>query len=144
VTELFGSLPPSGVELLVAWLEPIALAHVPPGDVRGERKAGDPLPFWLVSRVAGLDDKVTDRGTYSVHSMADNMDAAGEFALLAHQRILTLGPPFAPQRRVTISGGREVFADSVTTDLFPRYEYYSDNIRRFVARYDIDLRFIAV
>jgi hypothetical protein len=137
VTELFGSLPPSGVEILVAWLSPL-------GDASAERKAGDGLPFWLVSRVAGPDDKITDHGTYSVHSMAESLTAAEDHALLAHQRILALGPPLAPQRRVTISGGRVVFADKVTTDLFPRYEYYSDNIRRYVARYDIDLRFIAV
>lgn len=137
MTELYGSLPPSGVELLVAWLSPL-------GDAAGERKAGDPLPFWLVSRVAGPDDKITDHGTYSVHSMADSLAAAEDHALLAHRRILALGPPLAPQRRVAISGGRTVFADMVKTDLFPRYEYYSDNIRRYVARYDIDLRFIAV
>jgi hypothetical protein len=137
VTELYPALPPSGVEILVAWLSPL-------GEAAAERKAGDPLPFWLVSRVAGLDDKITDHGTFSVHSMAESLAAAEDHALLAHQRILALGPPLAPQRRVTISGGRVVFADMVKTDLFPRYEYYSDNIRRYVARYDIDLRFIAV
>lgn len=137
MTELFGFLPPSGVEMLVAWLSPL-------GPAAGERKAGDPLPFWLVSRVAGPDDKITDHGTFSVHSMAETLTEAEDQALLAHQRILALGPPLAPQRRVTISGGRMVFADRVMTDLFPRYEYYSDTIRRYVARYDIDLRFAPV
>lgn len=134
MSELYGFAPPSGVEMLVAWLTPL-------GSVAAERQAGDPLPFWLVSRVAGPDDKITDHGTFSVHSLAETLAAAEDFAMLAHQRILTLGPPLAPQRRVALTGGRTVWADKVTTDLFPRYEYYSDTIRRFVGRYDIDLRF---
>ncbi len=137
MTVLFDTLPPSGVEMLVAWLSPL-------GAAAGERKAGDPLPFWMVSRVAGPDDKITDHGTFSVHSMAETLVEAEDQALLAHRRILALGPPLAPQRRVTISGGRMVFADMVMTDLFPRYEYYSDTIRRYIARYDIDLRFVPV
>jgi hypothetical protein len=128
--------------MIVAWLEPIALANG--GGVAGKRRPGDPLPFWLVSRVAGPDDKVTDYGNYSVHSLAEDLAAANEWAMLAHRRMLVLGPPLVAQQRVTISGGRTVFADKVATDLFPRYEYYSDTIDRFVARYDVDLRFVAV
>lgn len=140
MTILYGLRPPSGVELLVAWLAPVCVDQGM-GAVAAERQAGDPLPFWLVSRVAGLDDKVTDHGTFSVHSLAESLAGAEDWALLAHDRILTLGPPLAPQRRVSISGGRTAWADQVMTDLFPRYEYYSDTIRRFVGRYDIDLRF---
>lgn len=139
--ELLDRAAPSGIEMLVAWLFPVAVANL--GGVGAERKAGDSFPFWLVSRVAGPDDKITDYGTYSVHSLAESMTAAEDWSLLGHRRILTLGPPLAPQRRVTISGGRIVMADRVATDMAPRYEYYSDSIRRLVARYDIDLRFVA-
>lgn len=76
--------------------------------------------------------------------MAETLAAAEDLAMQAHRRILALGPPLSPQRRVTISGGRVVWADSVSTDQGPFYLYYSDSIRRFVARYDIDLRFVAV
>lgn len=139
---LFGFAAPDGVEMIVAWLTPIALANG--GGVAGERRPGDPLPFWLVSHAAGVDDKVTEYSTFSVSSMADSLVAAQDWATLGHRRMLTLGPPFAPQRRVIISGGRTVFADKVTTDQVPRYEYYSDTIRRLIGRYDIDLRFVAV
>lgn len=144
MTVLFDTAPPSGVELLTALLSPLGAAQLVPVLVAGERKAGDPLPFWVVSRVAGLDDKVTDHGTFSVHSFATTLAAAEDLALLAHRAVSALGPPLAPQRRVTISGGRIVMVDEVSTDLFPRYEYYSDTVRRFVARYNIDLRFVAV
>lgn len=144
MTTLFETAPPSGVEILVAWLSPLGATQSPPVTVAAERKANDPLPFWLISRVAGLDDKISDQGTYSVHSMASTLDTAESLSLLAHRAVSALGPPLAPQRRVTISGGRIVFADRVATDTFPRYEYYSDTVRRFIGRYDIDLRFVAV
>jgi hypothetical protein len=129
------------VEVLVAWLSPVAVLNN--GGVGGERLPGDPLPFWLVNRVAGPDDKVTDHGTYSVHSLADTLAGAEDWSILGHRRILALGPPLAAQERVTISGGRIVMADMVMTDQAPFYLYYSDTIRRLVGRYFVDLRFIA-
>jgi len=138
VTVLLGWEAPPGGEMLIAWLTPI-------GRAGAKRKSGDVLPYYMVNRVAGPDDKVTDYGTYSVHSFAASYTAAEDAARLAHRRILALGPPLAPQRRVTISGGRIVQADRVMTDQAPFWLKYSDevNLERFVARYDIDLRFVA-
>lgn len=128
--------------MIVAWLTPIALANG--GGVAGERRPNDPLPFWLVTHAAGVDDKVTEYSTFSVSSMAETLAEAQDWAMLGHRRMLVLGPPLAAQQRVAISGGRTVFADKVMTDQVPRYEYYSDTIRRLIGRYDIDLRFVAV
>lgn len=142
---MFGSAPPSGVEMLTAWLAPLAALQSPVVTVAGERKADDPLPFWLVTKIPGSDDKVTEYATYSVSSIVTgSLATAEDLSWLAHRRIEALGPPLAPQQPVTISGGRIVKADWVHADQTPHYEYYSDTVRRFVARYDIDLRFIAV
>lgn len=59
--------------------------------------------------------------------------------------MLALGPPMAPQQRVALAGGRTVFVDGVETADPPSWQDYGENgIHRFVARYTIDLRFIAV
>ena len=56
--------------------------------------------------------------------------------------MLILGPPLAPQQRVTISTGT-VFVDSVTTSQSPVWmPGFTDAapIERFVARYAVDIR----
>lgn len=137
MTDLLPWAPPSGLEMLVAWLTPLGACGV-------KKPNTSTLPYRMVTRVAGADDKITDTGTYSVHTFAATMAAAEAAAWETHRRILTLGPPFAPQRRVTISGSRQVFADRVETDQSPFWlDYGVETIQRFVARYIIDIRFTA-
>ena len=124
----------SGIELVIQWLTPLA-------EVGPRRPAKAPLPFLVVSRPAGSDDKVTDSGIYQVDTFHTNLDAAEQLALDVHQRMLILGPPLAPQQRVTISTGT-VFVDSVTTSQSPVWmPGFTDAapIERFVARYAVDI-----
>lgn len=132
--------PPSVSELVIVWLRPL-------GDANGvglDRPSGGVLPYRMVTPVAGDDDKITQTSIVSVHTFGTDMDTAEAAAQITHQRMLLLGPPLVVQQPVTLSSGATVMADSVTTKLIPTWVDYEDNvIRRFVARYEIDLRFIA-
>lgn len=125
----------SGIELIIEWLSPL-------GEVGPQRGPGAALPFRMVQRVAGTDDKVVDSGIYQVDTFAATFEAAEQQALLTHERMLTLGPPLAPQQRVTLSSGVVVFVDSVTTSQSPTWLQFTEAapISRFVARYSVDIR----
>jgi len=125
----------SGIELIIAWLAPL-------GEVGAQRGPKSPLPFRLVECVAGNDDKVVDSGIYQISTFASTYDQAETAALATHQRMLVLGPPLAPQQRVTISQNRQVFVDSVVTSQRPIWVQYTDSapLVRFVARYSVEIR----
>lgn len=148
--ELFGFDAPDGVEMLIAWLLP--LKDVDGREVGPIRDSLDSLPYSMVQGPAGTDDKVTDHGIYQVDDFATGATKAQAFeraqsqARLTRRRILALGPPLAPQRRVTLSDGSIVWADSVTTSVKYHWEPYGDNtiVQRFVSRFAVDLRMVAV
>lgn len=135
---------PSGLEVLIAWLVP--LKDVDGRDVGPMRDSLDVVPYSMVSIVGGSDDKITDHGIYQIDDFAATLEQVEAQARLTRRRILALGPPLAPQRRVAISGGRLAFADSVTTSVSPHWLTYGDNtkIQRFTSRYAVDLRMVAV
>ena len=101
------------------------------------------MPFRLVECVAGSDDKVTDSGIYQISTFANTYEQAETQASLTHQRMQKLGPPFAPQQRVTLSDNTVVWVDSCTTSQRPIWVNFTEAapISRFVARYSIDIRF---
>lgn len=125
----------SGIELIIQWLTPL-------GEVGPTRGPGAALPFRMVQCVAGVDDKVVDSGIYQIDTFAATFEAAEHQALLTHERMLQLGPPLAPQQRVTLSDGSTVFVDSVTTSVRPTWLQFTEaaSISRFVARYSVDIR----
>lgn len=125
----------SGIELLIQWLTPL-------GEVGPQRAPGAPLPFRMVQCVAGSDDKVVDSGIYQIDTFAATFDAAETQARLTHQRMLRLGPPLAPQHRVTLANGVVVFVDSVVTSQRPTWLQFTEAapVFRFVARYQVDIR----
>lgn len=130
---------PSGLEMLINWLIPLGV------EVGPNRPSGDDLPYRMVTVVGGSDDKVTDHGIYQVDDFASTVGDAEAQSRLTRRRVLALGPPLAPQRRVAMSDGRLAYADSVTTSQKPIWvEYGDDKIHRFVSRYAIDLRMVAV
>lgn len=124
----------SGIELLIQWLKPL-------GEVGATRGPGDPLPFRLVECVAGSDDKIVDSSIFQVSTFASTYEQAEVEASITHHHMLQLGPPLAPQQRVTISTG-VVFVDSITTSQRPIWVQFTEAapIVRFVARYLIDIR----
>jgi hypothetical protein len=137
--ELYPLDVPSGVEMLIAWLVPMGV------EVGPDRPSGAVLPYRMVSVIPGADDKITDHSIYQVDDFATTYEAAEAQAKLTRRRILALGPPLAPQRRVQISTGL-AYADEVKTSQGPRFLDFDDrpDIKRFTSRYAIDLRFVAV
>lgn len=125
----------SGIEVVIQWLKPL-------GEVGAQRGPGGPLPFRLVECVAGSDDKVVDSSIYQISTFASTYDLAESEASLTHERMLALGPPLAPQQRVTLANNSVVWVDSVTTSQRPIWVQFTEAapIVRFVARYLIDIR----
>lgn len=125
----------SGIELIIRWLTPL-------GEVGPQRGPGAALPFRMVQRVAGSDDKVVDSGIYQIDTFASTFEAAERESRLTHERMLRLGPPLAPQQRVTLTDGAIVWVDSVTTSQSPTWLQFTEAapIARFVARYSVDIR----
>lgn len=121
--------PPDVEELVVEWLADLGATSV-------QRPAGSELPFRLVKRIAGGDDTITDRPVVSVHTFAETYAEASAEARRTHIRMLAL----QPWVRVELAGG-VAWADYITSDEGPHWQYYDQTIHRFVATYQIDLRF---
>ncbi|WP_156671360.1 MULTISPECIES: hypothetical protein [unclassified Mycobacterium] len=140
-TPVFPLAPPSVSEVVVTWLRPLG----DPNGVGTDRPSGAVLPYRMVTPVAGTDQyKVMQRAIVSVHTFHNNMDDAESEAQLTHQRMLLLGPPFSAPQQVTISNNRVVTPISCDTVQIPTWVDYQDNtIRRFVARYEVALHFMA-
>jgi hypothetical protein len=138
-------MPPSVTEFVTAYLA----AQFGATGVGAERPTTTsanptPLPYRMVNRVSGMDDKVFESNIVSVHTFADSMTNAEAAAYATHGWMLALGPPIVGQVPVTISNSQVVVADYVNTMQSPIWVDYEDvNLRRFVARYEIDLRFTA-
>jgi hypothetical protein len=101
-----------------------------------------PLPYRMVNRVSGMDDKVFESSIVTVHTFAGSMASAEAAAYVTHGWMLSLGPPIVGQVPVTISNSQIVVADCVETKQSPVWLDYEDaDLRRFYARYEIELRF---
>lgn len=136
--------PPSPTRVAIAWLLPLTGA----GGVGAKRPADGTLPYRMVTTVAGTEtsDKIRQCATVSVHTFASTYDAAESAAQTTHQRMLLMGPPLVGFQKITVVNGdgshQIVSPDSITTAQIPIWSDYQDDlIFRFVARYEIYLRF---
>lgn len=126
----YGS-PPDVEDVVVAWLTPLGTAST-------ERPAGDDLPFFMVTRVDGDDDKVWDYPVVDVDVFAADRNTANLVARTAHRRMISL----LPEDDVTLSDGSKVRVDRICTDHGPKYvDWDVDTMQRYVMRYYITLRF---
>lgn len=126
-------MPADAEDVIIAWLAPL-------GVVSAERPAGDVLPYRLVTRVAGSDNRITDSAVVSVHTFAATITAAATEARATHHRMLSLGP----QDDVVMPDSTIVRVECVDTHQGPLWvDYEDDTIKRYVARYEINLRFVA-
>lgn len=124
-----------------AWLLPLLdPATNNPVPVRAKRKPNDPLPMRVLTRVGGPTTATTDQGLYSVHDLHADYTAA-ETAAWATWRRMKLLDPIRGQQAITV-GNDTVYVDGLVVAEAPRWEYYSDTVERFVARYRVDLRFV--
>lgn len=126
-------------ELVVAWLIPLRPSSA-------FRNPGDPLPFTLVTHVAGTESvgEGTADPVVSVHTLCDKavgVDAAMTECKATHQRMLRL---LYGVDQITLTDGRKSGVDGGSVVESPRWEYYSDTILRKVGRYQIGLAYVAV
>lgn len=140
MTEMYGYAPPSGIEILIAWLSELA------GETRDYRPPGANVwPWRMVTRIPGGNgDRITDSGLYAVHTFHQTLALADQYAWETHRRILALGPPMTSQKTVVISTGTAT-VDRVEVEQAPVWVDYVDDgsIYRLVGRYLIDLRYVA-
>jgi hypothetical protein len=137
VTAMARTLPPIGGEVLITWLEALSIP------VRPKRKAGDPTPQRVVTRIGGPATQFVDQGTYSVHDFHKTFTGAESQAHETLSRMLAMGPPHTFQREIVLDSGLIVQVDRVSVSEMPHWEFYSDTVDRFVATYRVDLRFTA-
>lgn len=99
-----------------------------------------PLPFYLVNRLGGGDDMVTDSAIVSVHAFAATRTAASSAAREMH---LLMNPQnFTAKLGFVLSMG-PAHVDRVLTVETPAWrDYENPNLQRYCARYRIDLRMV--
>ena len=125
---------------LRGWLLPLATNPALVGSRRWQ--AGMGLPYFLVSRIAGPSDLISDYPTVRVHVFAADYTAASREADRAHRRMLLLARDLPD---VDLGGGVVASCASCDCDQTPREEPYGvDSVTRFVAQYSLELRFTAV
>lgn len=136
--------PPSIGRITIAWLT----LYFGAGNAGMRRPQAGVLPYRMVTPVAGTEtaERIRRCATVSVHTFADSMDDAEYQAELTHQRMLLLGPPDSAPQSVTItlpgSITQTVVPDYICTHQIPIWADYEDDlIFRFVARYEICVRF---
>lgn len=97
-----------------------------------------PLPFYLVTRIAGSSDWVTDSAVVSVHAFAATRTAASDAARAMHN---VMNPwTFNPKLGFTLSTGT-AFIDRICILETPAWRDYDDpNLQRYCGRYRIELR----
>jgi hypothetical protein len=126
-------------EAVVAWLNPLRRSSA-------FRRTGDPLPFTLVTHVAGKEcvEEGTADPIVSVHTLCDKAlgeDAAAAECKNTHRRMLLLARELPD---ITLTDGRIVSIDYCEVVESPIWVFYSDLILRKVGRYQIGLSFVAV
>jgi hypothetical protein len=138
--ELLDSAAEDAEEVLVAWLQPLRATAV-------QRETGDPLPFTIVTQVAGTEDvdlEIADP-IVSVHILVDKAlgwDNAKEEKKLTERRMSELA---RWQDYITMSDGRVANVDYVTV-VEPQHKqpYEDTQIIRYVGRYQIGLSYVPV
>lgn len=138
--ELHDEAPPNAELFVIAWLTPLAGA---PNKIGPKRwAAGMPFPYFMVRRITGGTDLITDYPVMRVHTFAATYTAASESAWDAHRRMLLLAND--PLRDVTMPDGTLANCEWLCADdEGPHEEPYGAEsvVTRFVAEYTLGLHF---
>ena len=136
--ELLNEAPDDAEEVVIAWLTPLRRTAQ-------TRRSGEPLPFTLVSHIAGEEcpEEFYADDVVSVHTLCDKAlgeDAAKDEAEATHRRMLLLAR-YLPD--VVLTDGRIATLDYVDVFARPRWEPYGDDqILRKVGRYRLGLSYV--
>jgi hypothetical protein len=95
------------------------------------------LPFYLITRLTGGDDNVTDSAAVSIHAFSTTRTSASSNARLMHARMKKL-TPLVP---ILMSDGSYASVDYVTVIETPTWRDYADKqVQRYCGRYRIEVR----
>jgi hypothetical protein len=120
-------------ELMVAFFQPFS-----PGNVAVQMPTIPSLPFVLVDRCAGGDDRVRDLAIADVHVFHSSRDLANAAAWKLHSWVQQWTPKVGV---VLPSTGHLVFIDRIETILGPFWSDYGDeNLKRYTMRYQVTSR----
>lgn len=142
-TDLLDEAPPDVEDFCCAWLAPLLRTAT-------ERRTSDPVPFCVVTRISGADDAHTGTDTATVQldvydGDRDGRPAAANVALTArdvHRRMMLLSRQLDT---VTLSDGAQANADHVATLIKPfRMDHPNDQLRRYTARYELGVSYVAL
>ncbi|MDH6242530.1 hypothetical protein [Mycobacterium sp. OTB74] len=124
-----------GVELLITALE--ALGR----DIETERSTNATMPSYVVRRIGGGNDLLTDHGSYSVHTFALTDDECQSAASDADDVITALAPRYGVGQPVAISTGK-VWVDRVEVTEAPIDTTYTSDrsIIRYTGTYTLHIR----
>ena len=127
-------LAPDVENFLVQYLSPLA----PPGQVSIYMPPNPPMPFFLVNRISGGDDFVTDESTVSIHCFNTTRSLAAQSARRMHAMMKSL---LASSPAVAMGDGSYANVDYVYVLETPAWQEYQDKtIWRYCGRYHVDLR----
>jgi hypothetical protein len=119
-------------EMLVGYLQPIS-----PGNVSAEMPNDPDLPFVLVTRLSGGDDRITEFAIMEISVFHNSRSSASSSARSMHSMMLNL----KPSTLGLAAGGVPVRIDRVSTIHGPSWmDYRDENLRQYTARYVIESR----
>ena len=105
-------------------------------NVRTEMPTNPPFPFYLVNRLSGGDDMISDYPTLSIHCFHTSRQLASDAADAMHAKMRTL----TAKSGVLVRGVR-YGVDYIEVVETPMWVDYNDpNIKRYVGRYKFGLR----
>lgn len=122
---------------IIAALAPLGLPALPERDLEGDSEGA--LPFYLVTAVAARSNRFLLCATVSVHTFAATRADASAAAWNADNTLISLTAADV----LTLPDGSQASAwvDPVSPPTFA--DYRDPFIKRYVARYDAQLRFTA-
>lgn len=137
--ELHDEAPPNAEAFVIAWLLPLAGGY----DKIGSKMwaAGMPKPYFMVRRITGGTDLITDYPLMRVHTFAASYTEASHKAWDAHRRMLMLAND--PLLDVTMPDGSLANCEWLCADEGPHEEPYAAEsvVTRFIAEYTLGLHF---
>lgn len=123
-------LPPDVEEMVVSYLSPL-------GNVSTEMLPVPPYPFYVVHKLTGPEDMVTEYDVVSVHAFSTTRTAASDAARASHKKMKQLNA----QVSILMHDGSYSSIDKIDVLESPCWEDYGDKaIHRYCARYRIELR----
>lgn len=138
--DLHDQAPPNAEAFMMAWLMPLAGA---PNKIGPKRWAsGMPMPYFMVRRITGGTDLITDTPLMRVHTFAASYTEASNKAWDAHRRVLMLAED--PLLDVVMPDGSTANCEWLDADTEgPHEEPYGAEsvVTRFVAEYRLGLHF---